>query len=426
MKFLNRTKELQKLREDNANLSVLFGRRRVGKTALVMEFGRLCCKPSQLFYTQAIEGAESLQISQICEEVAPLLPHVPVNTWPDFLQLLSKNEQKKCVLIIDEFPYLVKTQPSLPSMLQRWLDHHCPQEMRLILLGSSQTMMHDIFLKGNAPLYERAGEILHIRPMEYKYFCEAKELDPLAGESYLLFSMVGGVPKYWEYIDKKRSSLDLADQLYFEVGSRLENEPERLLKDENIVGEQAKSILELVGRGVHRPSEIASRMGIKQTSLSNPLILLRDASLVLREIPFGENARNTKRSLYKIHDHCLSFWYSCYSPHRVKWLKYSTDTKRKIIHDHASLMFERDYRSLFRDASRYWDSSAELDSVRYADETDTNLIVSEIKFRELPSAERKQIASHTLEKFNQSQLAAKFRCQIEVIGLGDGLRALLA
>ena len=423
MEFINRTSELEKLARNRSKLTVLFGRRRLGKTALVMAFARQQLPADSVFYSQAIEGAESLQVAQLCADLGELLPSVIPTNWIEFLALLT-TVRRKCIVIIDEFPYLVRASPSLPSRLQKWLDHDCPAHINLIILGSSQTMMHDIFLNGSAPLFERAGEIIHVKPMSYKYFCIKLDLNPADLDSYLRYSMVGGVPKYWDYIDKKSPVLLLADSLYFEVGSRLEYEPERLLKDENIAGEQAKSILELVGRGVNRPSEIAARMSVKQTSLSGPLQLLRDASLLQREIPFGESSRSTKRSLYKTYDHCLAFWYGCFSPHRSRWDLYPKEAKRKIIEDHASKMFEQDYRALFPHAARYWESGLELDAVRYADAEGKKLAVTEVKFKSLTPLERAQIAKATEDKFNRSQLAHRFTCSVEVIDLDDGLRAL--
>jgi len=97
---------------------------------------------------------------------------------------------------LDEFPYLVGTQPALPSIIQKFLDHDCLEEMNLIVSGSSQTMMCDIFISGSAPPYKRAADILHFKPMNYKYFCQAKKLDPRNESSYLFYSVAGGVTKY--------------------------------------------------------------------------------------------------------------------------------------------------------------------------------------------------------------------------------------
>ena len=423
MKFVNRVREIQRLRSQAARFWVLFGRRRVGKTALVKEVMRLTSGHQEFFYTQAVEGSEALQVQQISDDIRPLVPDIVLTSWKDLLELLAR-VSSQCTLVIDEFPYLVKSQPSLPSMLQRWLDHQRPKSIKLILLGSSQTMMHDIFLRSHSPLYERADDILHVRPMGYRQFCEAKQLDPLQLDHYLLFSLVGGVPKYWDYIDRQMSPMQAADHLYFEVGSRLESEPDRLLNDENIVGEQAKYILEIIGRGANRPSEIAARLGIKQTSLSGPLEVLRHASLIVRETPFGESLKSTKRSLYKIYDHCLAFWYGCYSPHQVRWYHYSDETKRKLIYDHASVTFERDLRSLYRDCGRYWEKDLEIDSVRYAGESKAKLIVSEVKLGQLSDLERQRQAAETTKKFQKSQLSLKYEAQVEVLDQRAGLRAL--
>jgi hypothetical protein len=396
----------------------------VGKTVLIEQLQKRH-KERRIFYSQAIEGPEALQVSQICSDMQPLLPDIALTNWLDFFKLLASVTEPTTV-VFDEFPYLVKTQPSLPSILQRWLDHQRPAQMQLIILGSSQTMMHDTFLAGSSPLYERANEIIFVQPMSYRYFCEAKSLEPMDHKNYLKYSMVGGVPKYWEFIDAKSDVISVADKLFFESGARLEYEPDRLLKDENIRGEQGKAILELIGRGAHRPSEMANRLGMKQTSLSPPLQLLREASLIKRDVPFGESVRSTKRTLFRIEDHCLRFWYSVYSPNRSIWSKRSTAEKMKLIKDHAAESFEADYRKQFLDAQRYWESDLEFDSVRYADATKLNIIISELKFRKLSSPDRNTISQDVLRQFSRSKLAQKYKAEVEVIDIDDGLKSLAA
>jgi len=423
MKFINRYIELSKVRESKSKLLVIFGRRRVGKTALILQSQRQLGSEPRLYYSQAIEGPESLQVSQTCQDIAPLVPDVQISSWLDFFRLLSRVNEPT-LLALDEFPYLVKTQPSLPSILQKFIDHDCPPNLRIILLGSSQNMMHSLFLSSQSPLYERAGEILHIRPMNYQHFCLAKSLDPLRQENFLRYGLIGGVPKYWDFIDIDRSILDNAESLYFENGARLESEPDRLMKDENLTGEQAKFILELAGRGVRRPSEMASRMGIKQTSLSKPLEALIHASLLVREIPFGESMRTTKRTLYTIADPVLSFWYSVYSPHRTLWRRYSPEQKTKLIHDHASQVFEAEYRRLFYDAQRYWESDLEFDCIRFADGSGKNIVISEIKFRVLKSSEHEALKKQLEVNFRRSKLAENYKANFEVIDLTQGLAHL--
>ena len=105
----------------------------------------------------------------------------------------------------------------------------------------------------------------------------------------------------------------------------------------------ALSLLEVIGRGAEKPSEMASRLGTVQTNLSRLLQQLLDASVLTREIPFGESARSTKKTRYRIQDPTLRFWFRVYSPHRTRWQRYSKTEKTKLLHDHASTVFE-DYR----------------------------------------------------------------------------------
>lgn len=401
---------------------MVFGRRRIGKTTLVDRWGA-----SQPYcYSQAIEGSESIQISQITADLADVLPRgLNPRSWAELLPILSLIS-RKCVIAIDEFPYLVKSQPSLPSRLQKWLDHDRPKNLRLILLGSSQTMMNSLFLNSSAPLYERADLILHIQPMGYRFFCQAIGADHLDINQFEKYSLVGGVPRYWASVKPQESVEDLAERLFFGRFAQLESEPDRLLKDEDINGMQAKSILECVGRGAHKPSEIAARMGIEQTALSKPLQVLLHTSLIKRSLPFGESTRNAKRTLYSIADYALMFWYGSFSPHRSRWHVYSAERKHQIIHVHASFVLEDAYRSLFADGARYWDGkAAEFDCVRHAPNDSTQLIITEIKHREIKTSEKAKLTQEIAKKFSESKLASKYGlAHIEIFGTAEVLAHL--
>jgi AAA+ ATPase superfamily predicted ATPase len=419
--FVNRKDELEQLGRSTAGLIVLFGRRRVGKTTLIERWGRNC----NLHYSQAIEGAEPIQISQLLDDLSSVLPQgLRAESWKEFFPILSLIKED-CVIAIDEFPYLVKSQPSLPSRLQKWMDHDRPPHVRLVLLGSSQTMMNSIFLNSSAPLYERADLILHISPMGYRFFCEAVGLDPMLPENFEKFSLVGGVPRYWSYIDKNDGVTQIADKLFFSKSALLESEPDRLLRDEDVNGMQAKSIFECIGRGANKSSEIASRMGIEQTALSKPLQLLMHASLINRSLPFGESPRSSKRTLYSIADFALTFWYGSYSPHRSRWHLYDQEQKQKIIHDHAALVLEECYRNQFPDGSRYWEGQhVEIDCVRNSRKP-RHVIITEIKHRPIQESEASTLKADLEEKFARSKLAGNFKLDhVEVFGTKDVLARL--
>jgi AAA+ ATPase superfamily predicted ATPase len=355
-------------------------------------------------YSQAIEASREQQVQQLFDDVRSGLSSTLVpRTVAELLELLDL-EKGDFTLCLDEFPYLVASDPTLPSALQRWLDHRKKKNATLVLAGSSTRMMNDLFLNRSAPLFGRARKILDIAPMSYAAFCAACRLNPSAQDSFVRFSLVGGVPKYWELVHRGQSPIELAEELFFGTSPALEFEPSLLLKDEGVVGLNAPAILEAVGRGAHKPSEIAARLSTPQTSLSRLLQVLLDARLLTRELPWGESVRTTKRTLYRIGDPTLRFWFQVYSPHRSRWRTYRDADKTKLLDDHASTVFEDQLRARWPDAARFWEADVELDSVR--DENGT-LVVTEMKWGSLTKSERTGLAEALQKRFGRSSLAAK-------------------
>jgi len=409
--FTNRTDELKELdaAAKAGGLLVVFGRRRVGKTRLLTHW----LKPQNGLYSQAIEAVPAIQIEQVMRDIgSSLKTALAPKNWGEFLELLGLQKGRQ-IVCLDEFPYLVASDPSLPSVIQRWLDHQRPKQFTLVLSGSSASTMNDCFLNRAAPLYQRARKLLHVEPMSYRAFCDACGLQPGAMESFTRFSLVGGIPKYWEFVEPRATALDLAEELSFGRSAFLEDEPGRILRDENIAGLNALSVLEAVGRGAEKPSEIAARLGTAQTNLSRTFQQLLDASVLTREIPFGESLRSTKKTRYRIQDPALRFWFQVYSPHRTRWQTYSRLEKEKLIHDHASTVFEDYCRLQHPSAARYWESDVEFDFVR---EAGKRAVVSEVKFRRLSAGEKRQLESHIAAGWQRSALARRYRdATIEIL-----------
>lgn len=119
--------------------------------------------------------------------------------------------------------------------------------------------------------YGRATKLLKLQPMDYAAFCQACGQPPDELESFEKFACVGGIPKYWEFVESGQDVVALAEALYFDFAPYMEQEPQRVLRDEGITGLNAVAVLEAVGRGAERPSEIAGRLGTAQTNLSRLL-----------------------------------------------------------------------------------------------------------------------------------------------------------
>jgi hypothetical protein len=394
-------------------LVVLFGRRRVGKTRLLTHW----LEKRSGFYSQAIEAAVPMQIEQTVRDIGSALPQgIQPKTWMEFFELLRYGPAET-VLCLDEFPYLVASDPSLPSVVQRWLDHHRPEGFTLVLSGSSTGAMNDCFLNRAAPLYQRARKLIHLKPMDYAAFCGACGLDRSSKESFTLYALVGGIPKYWEFVEAGATALDLAEELFFGRSAFLEDEPVRILREERIAGLNPLSVLEAVGRGASKTSEIAARLGTAQTNLGRTFQQLLDASLLDREIPFGESLRTTKKTHYRIGDPALRFWFRVYSPQRTTWHRMGVEDKIKLLHDHAATVFKDYCRSRHPDAARYWETGAEFDFIR---KDGDGVVVSEVKFKKLTTTEKTGLKKQLAEKWKSSAAAEKYpRATFEILDTSE-------
>jgi AAA+ ATPase superfamily predicted ATPase len=404
--FVNRERESRELdaAAKHGGLMVVYGRRRVGKTRLLRHW----LDTRDGLYSQAIEAQRDMQIHQAFLDLrARLETQIVPKTWPELLEILAL-QKRRWVLCLDEFPYLTATDPSLPSQLQKWLDHSLPAGCMLILAGSSTRMMHDLFLHRAAPLYGRARKLLQVQPMDYTAFCRACAQDAGDLASFEKFACVGGIPKYWEFVEAGQDAVALAESLYFDFAPYMEQEPYRILRDEGVTGLNPVAALEAVGRGAERPSEIAARLGTAQTNLSRLLQQLLDASILMRELPFGESVRSTKKVLYRIQDPTMRFWFRVYSPHRSLWSTYSAAQKRELIHGHAATVFEDFCRSRYPGSQRFWESNVELDLVAPDPDNRKRLLVAEVKCRRLSVAERKNVIRQLEGKWSHCSLRKRY------------------
>lgn len=403
MAFLNRRQECAQVAQyaGQSGFGVVTGRRRIGKTALLLEL----CRRHGGVYHQAVEGTAQQQLHLLATEWAQHFPVfrdvIPAN-WNEFLALLTR-ESLPPLLVFDEFPYFIAGARELPSILQKWADHELPKHRTLLLVaGSSQSMMHAHFLQGSAPLYGRSRVHLHLGPMHYQWFCHARKLPPDSPLTFARFAVTGGVPHYWQLLP--RGSLwQQLDTLFFAPSALLADEAQHLLFDEGVTGNIPKAIVDLVGRGVAKPGELASRLGTPHSNLSRPLALLLDVGLIARERPFGESVRTTKRVQYYIPDPALAFYYGVYVPHRHHWQRISQQERQAIVHQHTATQWERFCRASVPGAARYWESpDLEIDLV--APLKKDRHLVAECKWRRISAMQEKRLLKALQQKFAASRL----------------------
>jgi hypothetical protein len=320
LKFLDRDDEKKRISRVLSNkegtFCCLYGRRRCGKSRLLLE----TLPPQKAVYFVGDERESTLQRDALASAVSVVISGFDQVKYPDWSSLLQRwwrDAPPGSVLALDEFPYLAKSSPELPSLLQKLIDQNRSKRVHLILCGSSQQMMQGLVLDASAPLYGRAEEIIHVKPLGPAWVQQAFGVsNPL--KLLEIYSLWGGVPRYWELALDYPTIREAMEQLVLDPMGVLHAEPRRLLLDDLRETAQAASVLSLIGQGCNRISEIASRLGKPATSLTRPLARLLELGLVRREQPFGVPPRSSKKTLYKIDDPFLAFWFRYVEPNRSR------------------------------------------------------------------------------------------------------------
>ena len=303
----------------SAGMVVVWGRRRLGKSRLLTEW----CAKHNGTYLVADESSSAIQRQYLATELETVFAGISSVVYPDWTTLLDRISSEasqnkwKGPLVLDEFPYLVAQSPELPSILQRWID----REKRnggivLALSGSSQRMMQSSILNSSAPLYGRANEILRLEPILPGYICKA--LSENASESLLdFYTCWGGVPRYWELaVPFGVDYINAVDDLILSPLGVLHDEIDRLLRQEIPSAVPLRPILDAIGLGANKSSEIAGRLQTSATSITHALKQLQELGYIRREIPYGANEKNSKKSLYKLSDPFLRLWFRVVASHR--------------------------------------------------------------------------------------------------------------
>ncbi|ADD07572.1 DUF234 domain protein (plasmid) [Natrialba magadii ATCC 43099] len=293
---------------------VVYGRRRVGKTALLKEF---CADRPHLYYLAAQE-AENRQREKFVEQIADSFDErVPrIDGWDDAFEYLGeKLETEERVVVIDEFPYLIEENESLPSYIQAFVDEQLQHtDSMLVLCGSSVSVMESEVLGHESPLYGRRTGQIDLQPFSFQQAREVISYD--IGDAIRSYSVTGGTPLYLTLFDYEQSLAENIQTHVLSPTAVLYNEPEFLLRTELRNPARYLSILEAVAMGHTTPNEISGATGIDSGPLSKYLQTLRQLRLLERTVPVTASKQKSKRSRYRVADEFLRFWFRFVEPNR--------------------------------------------------------------------------------------------------------------
>ena len=313
MKFIGRKDFLNKLKKqvdtDEMSFSLIYGRRRVGKSELVKETLR-CANEKSIYFEckQVAEESNVASLSAIVSDVMglPKLGYTDIESLLDYIFKLAVNE--KLILVLDEYPYLRESVKGLDSILQSLVDRYRESsKLKVIILGSYVEIMRSLLEHSN-PLYGRVDLTIDLKQMDYYesalFYPEFSPEDKVR-----IYSVFGGIPYYNRLIDDKKSVRDNMIDLIASSGARLENEVSMYLSAEISKIINANEVFEALARGYSRYSDILSQSHVSSgPTLIDVLDKLIKMEVVEKTAPI--NDPNNKRKVgYQIADNLSLFYY---------------------------------------------------------------------------------------------------------------------
>ena len=350
MAFYCREDELHKMNRrfdgDKFECVVIYGRRRVGKTALINEF----CKDKRTIYFSALNATSQENLEALSKSIYQS-DHIEDDNFPLYssfeaaLEEIGRiGEKERLIFVIDEYPYLAKSDSSISSRLQHLIDHKWQEsKVYLILCGSSMSFMQNQVLGYESPLYGRRTAQFKIEPLTYK---ETAVFHPELSweENAWIYGITGGIPHYINKLEIHGSLDEAIIDSIFDRSGYLFEEPENLLKQELREPGTYNSIITAIAEGASKLNEITTKTGLESGKCSKYIKVLIELGILRKETPITE--KPGKKTIYGIEDNFFRFWYR-FVPQNYSTIlsgRFPRSYERVVrsrMHDYMGLIFEK-------------------------------------------------------------------------------------
>lgn len=358
--FIDRRQELAFLndlltrkRPGPAQLVLMYGRRRVGKTELLLHWARN--SGVDFIYWAAVRESPTMQrnrlfarLLNVPEESAPA--HRSWSALWDAAAGLLKN--KKRILILDELPYAAESDPAMLSALQHAWDQHFQHSNLIIVLCGSHVRVMETLLSRQSPLFGRMTAQWHLNPLP---FSSLREFFPnwTAEERVAAYGIVGGIPAYINWLDPSQSLVENIRNVILSPGGMFMAEPAFLLYDEVRELKNYTSVLKAIGAGHHTLNEISAHCFLPGATVNAYLSTLQELRLVERRLPITVKAGERGKSRsghYHLSDAYFRFYFHFLAPFQDNPL---LETSEILEHIQANL---RAFvgATVFEDLCRQW------------------------------------------------------------------------
>ena len=417
--FSDRERELQFLERHyetgSAELVVLYGRRRVGKTELCLQFSRN--KPH--IYFLADRRPEPMLMQELKREMGLFIgdesfAKLALKDWTElFHEFIKWNKTRRPVVILDEFPMLIESNLAVPSLFQKIWDQNLKDtDIMLILLGSSIAMMETEVLNYRSPLYGRRTAQWRVEPLQLpqlKPFFPKFDIEALVH----VYSCVGGVPAYLLKLDPEHSFWENVGQKILSKGEFLYEEADFLLREELREPRNYSAILQAIAQGAQSYGDIVNQTNLDKSIISRYTSILEDLGFTKRIYPVGAKPK-PRKGQYVVSDNYLNFWFRYVFPYkselesgdtsnvlnriRADYPNYVGRVFEQTVHEMIKEMFQRNLLSFsFNEIGRWWYKDTEIDLVAL-DEKESAATFIEIKWSDLGEQDSHRILNRLKTK----------------------------
>ena len=413
--FIGRERELASLKEfydkDGIGMTVIYGRRRIGKSTLIAEFVK---DKKTIFYTATKVGkTRNLELfsRQVVDLFMPGMENISFGTLEAVFEFIDKNiGDEKIVLVIDELPYWAEKDEALLSVLQKYIDTAWnDKNLKIILCGSALSFMEKKVLSEKSPLFGRRNS--QIKLEAFNYLDAAKFVPNYSNEDKAIcYGITGGVAKYLSMIDSNKSIDENIVRLFFRTDGYLYDETRNLLTQEFSDISLVNNIVEQIASGENALNIIAAKIGEKAQTVLYSLEKLRNVGLIEKKKCITDE-KNKKKTQYVLKDYMFKFWYE-FIPKATSVIEmgqgeiYYTKVVKPALHSFMGSIFEEmcryytlkkgitgEYGCFITSVGTWWGvenitekdgevraQSADIDVVALS-EVDKKAVVGECKFK---------------------------------------------
>ena len=347
--FIGRKRELETLNEfyakDGIGMTVIYGRRRIGKSTLIAEFVK---DKKTVFYTATKVGKNrnlELFSKQVLDVLMPGIEDISFPSTEAVFDFINKNiGNDKLILVIDELPYWAEKDPALLSVLQKYMDTVWKdKQLKVILCGSALSFMENTVLSEKSPLFGRRDS--QIKLEAFNYLDSAEFVPDYSNEDKAIcYGITGGVAKYLSMINPKKSIDDNIIRLFFKTDGYLYDETRNLLTQEFSDLSLVNNIVEQIASGENALNAIAAKTGEKEQTVLYSLEKLMSVGLVEKKKCITDE-KNKKKTQYILTDSMFKFWYS-FIPKATSVIEmghgetYYKKVVKPLLHSYMGSVFE--------------------------------------------------------------------------------------